>query len=174
MSAMANQRGFTLLEVLIAFALLAVGMTILLGILSGGLGEIGMSERRTQATLHARSLIDNLGKMERVVPGSKTGDVENGRYRWMMQISQVPDPSLPVEDEQAQAGAGQQQSGQSALAGQLEQPGVQLDAGVGAPVLYRIDLQLSWGNGSPSEQVTMAALRAVYPVNVGVGGSLAQ
>ena len=54
-------RGFSLLEVLMAFALLTVGLGILVAILGGGLLQVRQAGDATGATLHAQSLLDQVG-----------------------------------------------------------------------------------------------------------------
>jgi len=54
-------RGFTLLEVIIAFALLGLALTLLLGSLSGGAKQVRDAELRTRAVLHAQSLLAQAG-----------------------------------------------------------------------------------------------------------------
>ena len=56
-----HARGFTLLEVLVAFALLAIALTLLLGTLSGAARQVGQADARTRAVLHAQSLLASVG-----------------------------------------------------------------------------------------------------------------
>jgi general secretion pathway protein I len=142
-------QGFTLLEVLVAFALLATAAVLLLGLLSNGLRDVGLAERRGEATLHARSLLDNAGRMERLRPGSRSGAVDNGRYRWTLSVTRVADP-IPaplIEDNQDP--------------NRVPNDGV-MDTS--EPVIYRLDLQLTWGAASSAETVELTTLRALYPL----------
>lgn len=145
-----SQRGFTLLEVLLAFALLAGAAVILLSMLSNGLRDVGDAERHGEAALHARSLMDNAGRMERLRPGGRSGTLDEGRYRWAMEVQRVPDPLPPPLPGEA-AGAA---------------PGVSPDGIIdaGEPVLYRIDLTLQWGEGGPRQTFRTSSLRALYPL----------
>lgn len=143
-----GQRGFTLLEVLVAFALLAGAAVLLLSILSNGLRDVADAERHGEAALHARSLMDNLGRVERLRPGARSGVLEGGRYRWQIEVRQVPDP-LPV-----------------ALPGPTETGGAPEDGIIdaGEPLLYRVELSLQWGEGRPQQTFRTATLRALYPL----------
>lgn len=141
-------RGFTLLEVLLAFALLAGAAVVLLSLLSNGLRDVSDAERHGEAALHARSLMDNVGRMERLRPGGRSGTLDNGRYRWALEVQRVPDPlpvALPAPD-----------------AGGIARPDGIVDAG--EPVLYRIDLTLQWGAGGARQTFRTATLRALYPL----------
>ncbi len=89
-----SQAGFTLLEVLVAFSLLAVGLGILLAILSGGVRAVANAADSTRASLYAQGIFATLGGDRRLQPGRSQGSFENGRYRWVMQVSAAPTPAL--------------------------------------------------------------------------------
>jgi prepilin-type N-terminal cleavage/methylation domain-containing protein len=55
---MRNERGFTLLEVMVATAIMAVGIVGALELFSGSLKLAGDAERQSKATVLARSLVD--------------------------------------------------------------------------------------------------------------------
>ena len=147
--AVTRQRGFTLLEVLLAFALLAGASVLLLSILSNGLRDVADAERHGEAALHARSLMDNFGRMERLRPGGRNGSLDDGRYRWALEVQRVDDPlpaPLPTPGE--------------ATSG----PGADGIVDAGEPVLYRLDLTLQWGEGGPRQTFRTSTLRALYPL----------
>ena len=87
-----RQRGFTLIEVIIAFALLALALTLLLGSLSGAARQIRTADDSGRATLHAQSLLAQLGVGEVLQPGRKEGTFEAGRYRWTLEMEPYVDP----------------------------------------------------------------------------------
>lgn len=147
--AVTRQRGFTLLEVLLAFALLAGASVLLLSILSNGLRDVADAERHGEAALHARSLMDNVGRMERLRPGVRSGSLDDGRYRWTIEVRRMEDP-MPAPPPPVGDGA----SG----------PGVDGIIDAGEPVLYRIDLTLKWGDGGPKQVFRTSTLRALYPL----------
>jgi general secretion pathway protein I len=84
-------RGFTLIEVIIAFALLALALTLLLGSLSGAARQIRTADDSGRATLHAQSLLAQLGVGEILQPGRKQGVFEQGRYRWALDVAPYVD-----------------------------------------------------------------------------------
>jgi len=90
-----RQRGFTLIEVVIAFALLALALTLLLGTLSGSVREVTWSADSARAALHAQSLLDDTGIGLPVRAGTKQGDFEDGRYRWTLEVAPYQDPLRP-------------------------------------------------------------------------------
>ncbi|MCZ8062304.1 prepilin-type N-terminal cleavage/methylation domain-containing protein [Silanimonas sp.] len=147
--AVARQRGFTLLEVLLAFALLAGASVLLLSILSNGLRDVADAERHGEAALHARSLMDNFGRMERLRPGGRNGQIDDGRYRWALEVQRVEDPLPALLPAPGEATLG---------------PGADGIVDAGEPVLYRLDLTLQWGEGGPKQTFRTSTLRALYPL----------
>ena len=143
---MKRQRGFSLLEVILAFTLLAVALGILVAILGGGLTQVRGAADATVATLHAQSLLEEVGVLESIEPGRRGGDFENGRYRWDMAITEAEDPApAGVSDPNAPA---------------VETVGLQLPS---APQIYRIQLDLSWGDGDLERRISFVTLRARTP-----------
>ena len=143
---MTRARGFTLLEVLVAFVILAVGMGLLLAMLSRGLNQVRRAQDETEASLHAQSLLDSLGVIEALAEGERSGDFEGGRYRYRLQVREVEDPAPAPE---VQPGA---------------PPAPELLAG---PTLYRIALQVEWGEGGPRQRLDYVTLRARTPPLLG-------
>ncbi len=92
-SAQARESGFTLLEVLVALAILAVGVALTLSLISGTLANIRKVQVRTRTIQHAETVLelalldDNIRR-----PTRFTGDFEDGT-RWSVQVDeyQVPD-----------------------------------------------------------------------------------
>lgn len=79
------ERGFTLLEVLVAFAILAVSLGGLLVAFSDGLRTTDRSVTISTATLQAQSLMEEVGQSIPVRPGQVTGVLENGT-RWTVSV----------------------------------------------------------------------------------------
>ena len=79
-----RQQGFSLLEILIAFSILAFSLTILLNIFSSGLRRAIVSEEYQQAVIIAQSKLAAAGVEEALVNGTQEGDVEE-KYFWQVQ-----------------------------------------------------------------------------------------
>ena len=131
----ARQRGYTLIEVLVAFTVLALALTFLLGTLSGSTRQVRWSADAGRASLHAQSLLAGLGVGEALEPGRDEGDLEDGRYRWQLEVAPWVDPLQP--------------------AAALQDPF--------AAQLMHLRLELSWGDGGPAQRLVVESLRLVQP-----------
>lgn len=93
-----SDRGFTLLEVLVAFAILTVALGALLLAFSDGLRTTERSATISTATLQAQSLMEEVGTSIPVRRGQVKGVLEDGSV-WEVSIE-------PLEtDENGSAGA---------------------------------------------------------------------
>lgn len=77
--------GFTLLEVLIAFTILAVALVALLRAFSSGLRGLDAAEAGATALQHARSKIEEVGTVIPLEAGEYGGEFEDGT-RWSIVI----------------------------------------------------------------------------------------
>lgn len=134
-----SQRGYTLIEVIVAFAVLGIALMLLLGTLSNGTRQVRWAADSGRAALHAQSLLDGLGIDLPIVPGQTSGEFEDGRYRWTLEIAPFVDPALPqtIVDP-----AGQQ--------------------------LFEIALAVDWGERGPRERLQVHTLRLRQPDALGV------
>lgn len=87
-----TNRGFTLIEVLVATAILAVTLTILFQSFSGGINATVKSQKHILAILSAQSLMDRIGHDIPLKNGSKEGETELG-LKWRSIIGFAEKPS---------------------------------------------------------------------------------
>ena len=130
-----RQRGYTLIEVIVAFALLAAALTLLLGTLSGAARQVRGAADAGRAALYAQSLMAQVGVGEPLKPGTRDGEFEDGRYRWSLDIRRWSDPARP--------------------ANALNDPA--------APQLLEVRLGIEWGDGGPSQRLLLRTLRLAMP-----------
>lgn len=130
-----HTRGFTLIEVVVALAVLAVAVGLCLQIATSALRQTRQAAEHTQAALLAQSLLDAAGTGERIRPGRSSGRLDEG-YRWELEVA-------PFEGELGSEGA--------------------LVPGLLAVRLYRLELSLSWDVGSAERTVRFSTLRAMTP-----------
>ena len=145
-----RQRGYTLIEVIVAFALLAVGLGILLAILSGGVRQVAWAGQATHAALYADTLMSTLGADARLQAGQRRGAFEHGRYRWTLEIARERNPVPPANADPAN---GKPSSAPPPIdSGAVSQPNE----------LYRIALDVRWGD-APDQRLHIDTLRAYAP-----------
>lgn len=134
--AAARQSGFTLLEIVAAFAILAIGLGMAMQAASGAMQQSRQSAEHTRAALHALSVMDTLGVGERLEPGQFEGEFEDG-YRWRVEVS-------PYELDAEELPAG-------------------FDPGFAAVALLRVDLVIGWQRGGQEAEARFTTLRAMLP-----------
>jgi general secretion pathway protein I len=90
-------RGFSLLEVLVAFIILSLALGVLMRIFSGGLGNIGAAEQYSRAVAIAESRLAVVGVEAPLEAGQSAGEAENG-YRWQTTVQRFDSGTAPVEN----------------------------------------------------------------------------
>lgn len=131
--------GYTLIEIIVAFAILALGLTLLLGTLSGATRQVRAAGDAGRAALHAQSLLDEFGNLPQ--PQHREGELEHGRYRWRLDVEPWQDPSPRTSVSPVDANAAR---------------------------LMHLRLQVSWGEGTPAQRIETTSLRLVLPKTEGV------
>ncbi|MBE5316334.1 MAG: prepilin-type N-terminal cleavage/methylation domain-containing protein [Xanthomonadales bacterium] len=130
-----RQRGFTLIEVVIALAVFAVAVGVCMQIATAGLRQSRIAAEQTQAALLAQSLLDMHGVGERLEPGRSSGRLE-GDYQWDIEITPY---EVPL---------------------QTDSP---LAPGFSAVQLFRLDLTIRWPAGQNERSARFSTLRAMTP-----------
>jgi len=90
-----KQQGFSLLEILVAFTIMAVSLSIVLKIFSAGVNTAIVSEDYMVATQIAESLMAKTGIEEPLIESERSG-TEDDKYQWTVKIESS---SQFVEDE---------------------------------------------------------------------------
>lgn len=100
-----TEKGFTLLEVLVALTVLAVGAALTLSLISGSLGNIRKVQLRTRSIQHAEAVME-LALLDESIqqPTAFNGDFEDGT-RWSVRVDEytaqssqtLPQPGLSEE-----------------------------------------------------------------------------
>jgi general secretion pathway protein I len=78
-------RGYTLIEVLVAMFILALTLTVIFRIFSGGLLKIGIATDYTRAVMVAESVLAATGITEKLIAGETTGRLLD-KYLWSRSI----------------------------------------------------------------------------------------
>jgi general secretion pathway protein I len=128
---MRAERGFTLLEVLIAFAIAALALAVLFRAASGGLLSVEASGHYEEAVARARSHLTAIGRDAGLVAGTTEGD-DGGGYRWHLVVTPVA-------------------TGQTHAIGTI--------AGAPPPILYAIVVSITWRDAGKDRQFVLRSER---------------
>src|ERR1700722_641562 len=152
-----RQRGFTLIELVAAFLIFALGFGILLQILSTCLHSTAQSADYTRAALWAQSLIDMQGVGEPLQEGASSGRFDD-RFSWQMNVAKIQPPEEP-------------QTG-GVTPGNQNQQGVQITTVGNTIDLYQLELIVSWGTFYMTHNARFVTLRAEDSAQTGTGVGL--
>ena len=135
-----GQSGFSLLEVLVAFSILALSLGVLMQIFSGAMRNAVLSEQYSQAALLAQSILSATGIEEPLQAGERAGEWENG-MRWRLFISPYEEP---LEDGE-------------------EQPRGLRTEQLANVEGYQLRVEVSWDDGDKRRRVELESLRIAVP-----------
>ncbi len=88
-----SKMGFTLLEVMVAMAIVGLGIVTLLELFSSGLRLGTKSSERTEAILYGRQVMDEALIHREVARGREDGSFEN-KYHWVLRTDPVREESV--------------------------------------------------------------------------------
>jgi general secretion pathway protein I len=121
--------GFTLIEVIVALAIAALGLGALMAATGTGLRNAALADQYIEATRRAQSHLAAIGTLTPLRPGIQSGD-DGAGYSWQVRISS------PV------------------LHAQTAQPDMQKPLG-----LYTVDVVLTWRSGVSNRSVSLQSQR---------------
>jgi general secretion pathway protein I len=127
-------RGFTLLEVMLAFVIFALSFATILEIMAGSMRSVRRASDDTEVALLAQSIMDLVGT-EIPVEEGEYSDSEMDRYQWRLGI-------YPYES-----------SGEGGGALEL--------AALSGVELYRVELDIDWETGRQQRDVHFSTIRSV-------------
>jgi len=124
-----HQRGFTILEVLVAFLVAALLLSVILSGFSSGISQLIRADRVSQAAIVAQSRLAEVGVLQPLQAAHYQGsDKQQTDFSWQVDI-------VPFEWE---------------FSGSL--------AEVGATV-YRVDVEVFWSSGKKTHSFMLSSLR---------------
>ncbi|MEZ5465515.1 MAG: type II secretion system protein [Lysobacteraceae bacterium] len=129
-----RQQGFTLIEIVAAFAILAIGLALSMSIASGALSQVRRGSDFSMAALNAKSLLDSVGAGTRLEEGGDSGEFDDGS-RWDLEITEY-EPELVA-------------SGALATLSPVD--------------MYYLRLTVYWNEGRSERQATFSTLRTLTP-----------
>lgn len=89
-----KQRGFTLIEIVVAMAILGVGLIVIIELFSGGLRLGRASEEYSRAVSLARMKLEDVSLNPYLQEGNETGEFDKD-FRWQVAVKKVN--ILPIE-----------------------------------------------------------------------------
>lgn len=89
---MNNEKGFTLLEILVALTILGIATAIILQQFSAGLKVARLTQEYTNALIHAREKLEEHSLSPRLSEKEESGEFEDG-YRWQVIVAPYEEKS---------------------------------------------------------------------------------
>ena len=161
--AMHKQSGFSLIEMVAAFLVFAIGIGVLMQVLANSMHNTRQSSDYTMAALWAQSKLDVVGVGAPIEPGSTNGRFDD-TYAWQLNIQQIDPASVePPPQQYPMAGnSAQQNQGDPRMTSGAGNPGA---LQVAPFDLYQVDLTVSWGGrfGSAQHTARFSTLRTMNP-----------
>jgi general secretion pathway protein I len=132
---MAHERGFTLLEVLVAFVIAAAAIAVLMRANLTGLETSRTAARYQEAVARARSHLDALGRGQPINAGTLAGD-DGGGFEWRIDVAPAAVGRAPA-------------MGEGAVAASV--------------TLYDVAVRVGWTDGGRPREVVLRTRRAGPP-----------
>ena len=94
-----RERGFSLLEVLVAFVILALVATALFRLFSGALVNASAADDYTHAVLVAESVLAEAAAAQPLVETTNSGSADEGRISWTTHVTFYSPPGVSADVE---------------------------------------------------------------------------
>lgn len=85
--------GFSLLEILVAFSVLAIALGVLMRVFGGAARAAGVTEEYARAVVAAESLLADVGVGRPLVVGASEGRLGD-EFRWILRVAPYPVPGM--------------------------------------------------------------------------------
>jgi len=130
-----SQKGFTLLEILLAISILGVALAVIMQQFSAGLRIANTSKTYTTAITYAKQKLEEFQLQQEIEETEESGSFDDG-YSWRITI-------MPYEDY-------------------LEEEGDDEDLFEHLPLeMFRLDSVVSWMEGEKEKSVLLSTLKTV-------------
>lgn len=133
--------GFTLLEIMIALSILAVGLVAVLELFAGSLRLTGKASHRTQAVIHAQNVMDGFFAPDFLEDGEDSGELPDGFF-WRARVQEI----FPDETEEEAA----------------ERENDALGGGSSLLHIKEITVSIGWEEGENHRSFELRSMRIMY------------
>ena len=96
-----SNRGFSLLEVLVAFVILSLVATALFRLFGASLANVSAADDYSRALLVAESVLAETAAAKPLREGARTGSADDGRIGWTARVVPWSAPGIEPEVERA-------------------------------------------------------------------------
>ena len=129
-----RNKGFTLIEVVVALAILGVGLTVIIELFSGGLRLARASMEYTKAVNYARTKLEEITVKPTVEEGTQEGESNDKTFRWRVEVKKVDLLSVDRNMDY--------------------KPPIEL---------FRVKIDVLWKSGSKEKSTSVESLKAIKP-----------
>ncbi len=127
-------KGFTLIEVVVALAILGVGLTVIIELFSGGLRLARASMEYTMAVNYARTKMEEIAVKPVVEEGTEEGESNDKAFRWQVGVKKVDLLSIDKSVDY--------------------KPPIEL---------FKVKIDIFWKSGSKERSMSIESLKAIKP-----------
>jgi general secretion pathway protein I len=129
-----TSRGFTLLEVMLAFVIFALSFATVLEIMAGSMRSVRRASDDTQVALFAQSIMDRVGTEIPIEAGEFSG-IGMDRYEWRLGVYLYEASDEDIRTQELS-----------------EMSGVEL---------YKVDLDINWKTGRRQRDLHFSTIRSI-------------
>lgn len=129
-----RNKGFTLIEVVVALAILGVGLMVIIELFSGGLRLARASMEYTKAVNYARTKMEEITVKPAVVEGTEEGESDDKTFRWQVGVKKVDLLSIDKSVDY--------------------KPPIEL---------YQVKIEVFWKSGTKEKSTSIESLKAIKP-----------
>jgi general secretion pathway protein I len=129
-----RNQGFLLIEVVVALAILGVGLTVVIELFSGGLRLARASMEYTKAVNYARIKMEEFTAKPAVEEGTEEGESDDKTFRWQVGVKKVDLLSIDKSVDY--------------------KPPIEL---------YQVKIDVFWKSGTREKSTSVESLKAIKP-----------